>query len=312
MSRKMQALAIQLKKNLNKEKRPVSESNISHTSKRRNSKFIENLVSQLEPQLNKNKLERGTSKILLSMKDSDFQKTDELNKLEIRSVENKSEVDLTTQDKGLAYTVEAVYPEQIYYNKVVVQNEVFDEERKSRMETFGIIDQVNLGKLELGRSVSPIKRLDNGKKLVNQSSLGFDRNRQGVFMTKAEAEEQLERKDNKFSEEMKDVHGNKIEKLKHLLKHPIENINRQLMNRLRSKIKFMVKDKTMDELKNILEDQQKDQEVVTGNERARNWLTETRLGWENDEEEYLPEGIKKSRLHENLFERLLLLKYICN
>ena len=277
------------------QKRPVSESKVSNKGRRR-SQLMDILASRFEntpgPTLTNEKI----SQILKESKMVSVGEDSIPPFLETRSNIDKSE--MKPKDEEVAFTMMPIYPEQIYFNNVVVSGEPMEKEKERRTTKFGGVKSTHLGKSELSVSVSPMKLQKGGKKLISQSSLG-QKIKKGAFMTEEESKDLMRRRDAVFTDKMRDTQGNAIQKAKHAFLNQDDRVLRKkLLDALRNQLsKMIVKDKTVEELQSIYKKKEQD----NGKKKVKDWLAFTRTSYVDEKKNKNLNQIGK--IDKNLMER---------
>jgi DNA-binding transcriptional regulator YhcF (GntR family) len=250
-----------------KKKRPVSESKVLNRGRRR-SKVMDILAMNYEKNSNPSLTNDKISKILKESKMISFGEDSVQPFLETRSNIDKSET-RNKKEEEVTYTITPIYPEQIYFNKVSVEGEQLEKEKERRLKKFGALGPSNLNKMDMKMSISPVKMERGGKKLIAQSSID-QKLRKGAFMTPEESADLFKMRDKQFVEKMKDTQGNAIQRMKHaFLNQDDRKLRKKLLDALRKKFsKMIVKDKTVEELKEIYD--RKENEEKT--KRVKDWM----------------------------------------
>ena len=293
-SKKIQDLMQKFKTNKDP-KRPVSESKVSNKARRR-SQLMDILASRFENTPNTNLTNDKISQILKESKMITVEGDNFHPFLATKSNIDKSEI--AGGDTEVQYTMNQIYPEQIYYNNVVVNADPLEKEKERRKIKFGGVKSTNLDKSELCVSISPVKMEKEGKKLIAQSSIG-QKIKKGAFMSEEESKNLMKERDELFVNKMRDTQGNAIQKMKHaFLNQDDRMLRKKLLDALRSKFsKMIVKDKTVEELQEIYN--KKDEE--NKNKKVKDWLAFTRTSHVGDNGKKNINQIGK--IDKNLMER---------
>jgi hypothetical protein len=294
-SKKIQDLLLKFTSNKDK-KRPVSESKVSRS--RRRSQLMDILASKFEKSPAKISNEK-ISKILKESKMITLTEDSVQPFLETRSNMDKKEKE-NEDDDELTYTMMPIYPEQIYHQKVTINFENLKKEEERRKLRFGAFKYTNADKEpKLSVSVSPVQT-QKGKKLVSQSSIG-QMIRKGNFMESDNIEDIMKKRDNEFINRMKDTQGNAIQKMKHAFLNQDDRVLRKkLLDALRKRFKKMiVKDKTVEELREIYSKKEEQEEP----KKVKDWMAFAGRSQLDDDENISKRLSQIGKTNKNLEER---------
>ena len=280
-SKKIEDLVLKFSQNEHPE-RPVSEPKISNKGRRR-SQIIEFLASQFEK--NTSKLDPETSEIISASKDRGFPQEFNLETLETRSVMEINKSFLTDNEVEIDYKMIPIYPEQLYYNKVLLNEDMLKKEKAQRVNRFGVIHSANLEVSELTNSHSPL----------NKSKTKLDKPQKGRFLDPEEAQDILGKRDQLFVDKMRDTQGNAIQKMKHsFLNQDDRELRKKPLVALKNKISQMLqKEKSVNELVEIYSKQIQNEEKSATNKRVEDWMAMTQVNQRDTSQ--------KEPFNENLF-----------